>query len=150
MKKRLIGLLLSFITAVSFFNIKVYAADSQTISFNNIKSIMIENSIDMKIADNNLKNTKQELQKINDDIEDLGYKGSTISKNISTLESEIEDLEKDIKALRNELSILSKDDESYSGKEAELKDKNDQLTKKETDLKELENYKDKRTTAQRN
>lgn len=152
LKRKLVAFLMAFFTAFSISTVKAFCADTDTeiVSFNNIKSIMIENSIDMKIADNNLKNTKQELQKINDDIEDLGYKASSIKKSINTLESEIDTLESEIKVLNNEISVLPDDDENRAAKIAELDAKTQTLAKKESDLKELENYNEKRTTAQRN
>ena len=149
LKKRLIAFLLTFMTVFSFSHVKAYSADTQTISFSNIKSIMIENSIDMKIADNELKDTKQELQKINDDIEDLGYKGSSISSSIKDLEDDIETLEKEIDNLQEQLDSLDEDDDSYSTITNDLADKKATLTSKKSDLSDLEDYKEKRTTAQR-
>lgn len=153
MKRKLIAFLLVLFTALSISSTKAYCSDTQTISFSNIKSIMIENSIDMKIADNNLKNTKQELQKINDSIEDLrdgSYKGSTISKNISTLEDEVEELESTVKSLKSQLDSLTDSDPSYSEVKSEYEDKNASLTKKQSTLEQLKGYKKSRTTAQRN
>ena len=150
MKRKLIAFLLVLFTALSISGTKAYCSDTQTISFSNIKSIMIENSIDMKIADNNLKNTKQELQKINDSIEDLGYKGSTISKNISTLEDDIEKLDSTVKSLKKQLDSMTEGDPSYSEVKSEYEDNNEKLTDKQSTLKQLKNYKDSRTTAQRN
>lgn len=144
MKRKLIAFLLVLFTALSISGTKAYCSDTQTISFSNIKSIMIENSIDMKIADNNLKNTKQELQKINDSIEDLGdgsYKGSTISKNISTLEDEVEELESTVKSLKSQLDSLTDSDPSYSEVKSEYEDKNASLTKKQSTLEQLKGYK---------
>lgn len=150
MKRKLIAFLLVLFTALSISGTKAYCSDTQTISFSNIKSIMIENSIDMKIADNNLKNTKQELQKINDSIEDLGYKGSTISKNISTLEDDIEKLDSTVKSLKKQLDSMTEGDPSYSEVKSEYEDNNEKLTDKQSTLKQLKNYKDSRTAAQRN
>lgn len=150
MKRKLIAFLLVLFTALSISGTKAYCSDTQTISFSNIKSIMIENSIDMKIADNNLKNTKQELQKINDSIEDLGYKGSTISKNISTLEDDIEKLDSTVKSLKKQLDSMTEGDPSYSEVKSEYEDNNEKLNDKQSTLKQLKNYKDSRTTAQRN
>ena len=150
MKRKLIAFLLVLFTALSISSTKAYCSDTQTISFSNIKSIMIENSIDMKIADNNLKNTKQELQKINDSIEDLGYKGSTISKNISTLEDDIEKLDSTVKSLKKQLNSMTESDPLYSEVKSEYEDNNEKLTDNQSNLKQLKNYKDSRTTAQRN
>lgn len=146
----MIAFLFAFFTVFNISGITAHCADRQEISFSNIKSIIIENSIDMKIADNNLKNTKQELQKINDKIEDLGYKCSSIKKSISTLESEVEALEDEIKTLKSEISSLPEGDESLASKNAALADKTETLTKKQSDLSKLEAYKTQRTTAQRN
>lgn len=140
MKKRLIAFLLTFLTMFSFAHVKAYSADTQVISFNNIKSIMIENSIDMKMADNDLKDTKQEMEKINDDIEDLGYKGSSISSSIKDLEDQIEEYE-------DEISELDKTDENYITNKENLETKKASAEKTLSDLKD---YKEKRTTAQRN
>lgn len=152
MKRKLVAFLLAFFTAFSISGVKAFCADTDTeiVSFNNIKSIMIENSIDMKIADNNLKNTKQELQKINDDIEDLGYKGSSIKKSISSLEDEIDELQSNITTLQNEYDSLDESDESYFSKKTELAEKKEELTNKKSVLDKLNGYKEKRTTAQRN
>ena len=72
LKRKLVTFLMALLTAISISSVKAFCADTdaQVVSFGNIKSIMIENSIDMKIADNELKDAKQELKKVNDDIED--------------------------------------------------------------------------------
>lgn len=153
MKKKLVTFLIVLFTAFSISGTRAYCSDMQTISFDNIRSIMIENSIEMKIADNNLKNTKQDLQKINDSIEDLGdgsYKGSTINKNISDLEDEIEELESKVKSLKSKLDSLTDSDPLYSEVKSEYEDNNEKLNNNRSTLKELEDYKEIRTTAQRN
>lgn len=112
---------------------------SQKISFSNIKSIMMQSSIDMQIAENTLNNSKQQVTQINDAIQDLGYSGPSISSSIKSLEDEIESLEKKI-------SGLDSTDENYAADKAKYeKDKTD----KEQILSKLKQYKTQRTNAAR-
>lgn len=158
MKKRLIVFLLVLVTAISAQGIpgitlvKAYSDiydttdlkgisdETEKISFSNIKSIMMQNSIDMQIAQNTLDNSKQEVTKINDKIKDLGYSGPSISNSIDDLEDEIDKLD-------DEISELDKTSDTYDTDKAILEDKK---STKEKTLSTLKQYKSQRTTASRN
>lgn len=162
MKRKLVAFLATFLTVFSAFNIKAYSSEkisnTNVIAFSDIKDIMLENSIDMKIADNNLKDSKQEVDKINDEIEDLGYKPSNLSSTISKLKKElkskgIEDSD-DVKEANEKISRLeSKLNGEDTENSAEI---NSQLSSLKSALEDyntltlLQSYQQKRKTAQRN
>lgn len=140
MKKFMITLLITIITTINVQSVNAYSEDLQKISFSDIKSFMIENSLEMKTNENTLNNTKQELTKINDSIDDLGYSASNISDEIDDLEDEIDDLE-------DKLSGLDKTSEDYEQNKTQV---NNSITSKNQTLQELKSLKSKRITAQHN
>ena len=162
MKRKLVSFLATFLTVFSAFNIKAYSSEkisnTNVIAFSDIKDIMLENSIDMKIADNNLKDSKQEVDKINDEIEDLGYKPSNLSSTISKLKKElkskgIEDSD-DVKEANEKISRL---ESKLNGEDTENSSEiNSQLSSLKSALEDyntltlLQSYQQKRKTAQRN
>ena len=113
MKKKLIIILLTFLTIINIPNSNAYASVPDKLSFTSIRSIMIENSIDMQIAQNKLDSSRQDLKKVKDDIKD-------IKSDISSYESEIN-------SLKTQLESIEQGTEEYRDKNATLTDKKSKL-----------------------
>ncbi|MDO5518005.1 MAG: TolC family protein [Clostridium sp.] len=136
MKKKLIIFLLAFMTIVNVPSINVYSASLDNVSFTSIRSIMMENSIDMQIAQNKLDSSRQDLKKIKDDIEDIK---SDISGYESTKDS-----------LNSELGALDSSSDSYSSDKEEIDVKLDDCESKLDELNDsLDNYENQKEKAQR-
>ena len=63
MKKRLVTFLIGLAVTFNGLGIQGFCDKKVDVSIDNIKNIMLDNSIDMTIMDNNLKNTKGDSEK---------------------------------------------------------------------------------------
>lgn len=112
---------------------KVFADDSIVLSIDNLKDIMVEQSIDMKIADNNYEDSKQNVEKLKDQISDK--------------EDDIDTAESALKKLEDQLSSLQgaddPDTDAITSKKSAISSKKSEIESLESQLKTLKYNKKK-------
>ncbi len=116
MKRKIIGFLIAALIACNI--IPAFAAEdennSMVVSFSTIKEIMLDNSIQLKIAENNYKKTKQNYEKLQDEIDDLEDELSSLSKPTDT---EAEDYEERLASYKSSYNSISSSLESKEHEE---------------------------------
>lgn len=106
-------------------NISPVQADSEDaieISLNNIKEIMLENSPNMKIAENDLEQSRETYDDLEDDYDDAKDDYNSIKSKIDALDKTSETYDSDYAELKKELSSLSSDVSSAKDKLESAKD----------------------------
>lgn len=121
MKKKLLCFLIISILIVNTTPVFASSDNGQTtISLGNIKKIMLDNSVEMKIAENNYKQIIEKYEDIQDEVEDLENDISSLKASSDT-ESETYETDYDnykikLDSLKTELNNKENDEEEYKYK----------------------------------
>ena len=118
MKRKILCFLITSLLILNTVPVFASSDSGQTaISLENIKEVMLDNSIEMKIAENNYKQTLQKYEDIKDavdDIEDEIYSLKAPSDTGSdTYDSEYESYNTKLSNLKSQLSSKEDEEESY-------------------------------------
>lgn len=105
-------------------NISPVQADSEDaieISLNNIKEIMLDNSPNMKIAENNLEQSRETYDDLEDDYDDAKDDYNSIKSKIDALDKTSETYETDLAKLKAQLPDLSSAKDKLESAKDDLK-----------------------------
>ena len=121
MKRKILCFLITSLLILSTAPVFASSDSGQTtISLENIKEIMLDNSIEMKIAENNYKQIMQKYEDIQDEVDDLEDDISSLKApsdtESETYESEYEAYKSKLSSLKSQLSAKEEEEENYKYK----------------------------------
>ena len=118
MKRKILCFLITSLLILNTVPVFASSDSGQTaISLENIKEVMLDNSIEMKIAENNYKQTLQKYEDIKDAVDDLEDEISSLKApsdtGSDTYDSEYESYNTKLSNLKSQLSSKEDEEESY-------------------------------------